>query len=592
MAKEDEYKELFLAEATESFEQLNTLFIQLEKDIQNKTMVNAIFRITHTLKGNAMGLGFSAIAELSHVVEDIFNELKGGELKLDEDLFQALYRAVDVLGRLITAAHTGAKVPYKGILTKLKVLLRNAQEETVVPPVALVQKKTTAIPKEEETSIAKAEETVTPEPLVTADKIEEDDIIEALSNQLSMSDMVQVPVRKLDELMNIVGELIIEKDRLMTDVVLQGVQSSEMARLHRISSDLQYRVMDVRLVQVGFLFNKFHRIIRDVARIEQKKVNLVLEGVDSEIDRNVLRIISDSLVHLVRNAVSHGIEDSVTRLQSSKPEAGTIVLSARNEKDNVYIDVKDDGNGIDLSIIKAKAIKRGLIDANENLSHQEILMCLFKPGFSNAEKVTEVSGRGVGLDVVKKAIESIGGQISIQSEAGTGTVFSLSLPASMAVKGALLFEVNEQPFGIALSYTTAVVSLRKTEVHKINSGLIAQYLGKTIQLFFLKDLFSLNKIDDDPTSLFHESFNEIHPDVLVNVIVTNYNGQTVGIIVDKLLHQKEIVEKTLPAPVEKVALFSGATILGDGNMCLMINIPTVIGLMYGVSRKSGFTQII
>jgi two-component system chemotaxis sensor kinase CheA len=591
MAKEDEYKELFLAEATESFEQLNTLFIQLEKDIQNKTMVNAIFRITHTLKGNAMGLGFSAIAELSHVVEDIFNELKAGKLKLDEDLFQALYRAVDVLGRLITAAHSGTKVPYKGILTKLKVLLRNAQEETVEPPVDLVEKETTAIPKTEEISTTKVEETVAAEPTIEAN-IVEDDIVEALSNQLSMSDMVQVPVRKLDELMNIVGELIIEKDRLMTDVVLKGVQSSEMARLHRISSDLQYRVMDVRLVQVGFLFNKFHRIVRDVARIEQKKVNLVLEGVDSEIDRNVLRIISDSLVHLVRNAVSHGIEDSVTRLQSGKPEAGTIVLSARNEKDSVYIDVKDDGNGIDLNIIRAKAIKRGLIDANENLSHQEILMCLFKPGFSNAEKVTEVSGRGVGLDVVKKAIESIGGQISIQSEAGAGTVFSLSLPASMAVKGALLFEVNEQPFGIALSYTTAVVSLRKTEIHKINSGLIAQYLGKTIQLFFLKDLFSLNKIDDDPTSLFHESFNEIHPDVLVNVIVTNYNGQTVGIIVDKLLHQKEIVEKTLPAPVEKVALFSGATILGDGNMCLMINIPTVIGLMYGVSRKNGFTQII
>ncbi|MGZ3900432.1 MAG: chemotaxis protein CheA, partial [Bacteroidia bacterium] len=480
MSKEKEYKEIFLAEAQESYEELNNLFTELEKDINNRSAVDAIFRITHTLKGNAMGMGFTQIAELSHVMEDVFNEVKAVRLKLDSGIFNSLFKANDVLGQLINSLNTGEEVKYKGIKTKLEVLLKNTRA-------------TSNYEKNENEPVV--ESNSGEQVLEVSNKSQEEFIPEDeedIEQKIVLSDVVQVPVRKLDALLNIVGELIIEKDTLTALNIDRGYQSTDLARLHRITSDLQYGVMDVRLVQIGFLFNKFHRILRDVAVIENKKVDLVLEGTEIEIDRNILKIMSDSLVHLVRNSVSHGIESPAKRLERGKPETGKVILKARNEKDTVYIEAHDDGNGIDLNAIKKKALEKGIISSDyaKIISEDEIMMCLFEPGFSNAEKITEVSGRGVGMDVVKRSVESIGGKISIETELGKGSVFTLSLPSSMAVKGALLFELNAQSFAIALSHTEAVISLKGKDIHKINTGLISKYLGKTISIIFLNDLFA------------------------------------------------------------------------------------------------------
>ncbi len=597
MSREEEYKEMFYAEAFEQHEELDTLFTALEKKPEDKVVIDTIFRVTHTLKGNAMGLGFVEIAELAHVMEDIFSEVKSKKIELTKDLFTNLFKACDKMGELINALKTGKRVSYKGIRTKLNVYLKTVTGASVDYDInsQSIDNQTTNSPTETAALIqgshtkndttAQAKNIIlenTGIKIVGAKENEEPEHKEETNTgaKIAFSDQVQVPIKKLDDLLNLVGELIIEKDTLIAKSIERGSRGGEYARLHRITSDLQYGVMDVRLIQIGFMFNKFNRIIRDVASIENKKVTLKLEGTENEIDRNILKIMSDSLVHLVRNSVSHGIELPEERVAKGKPEEGVITLSATNEKDTVIIKVSDDGNGINHDVIVAKAIEKGIVSNAfaQQMSKNDILMLIFEPGFSNVEKITEVSGRGVGMDVVKRATESIGGKISVSTEIGKGTTVSLSLPSSMSVKGALLFEMDNQEFAVPLSYTEAVISLRKKDIHKINRGLMASYLDKTISVVFINDLFKLDKIHQiSENGHLHESFNKIkNPEHKMDVLVVSYNNKYVGFVVDKLLQQKEIVEKTLANPLDNVALFSGATILGNGNVCMVLDIASIL----------------
>ncbi|MCU0433406.1 MAG: chemotaxis protein CheA [Bacteroidia bacterium] len=573
MGKEEEYKELFLAEAQENYEELNQLFTRLEKDPAARQVIEAIFRIIHTLKGNAMGMGFQDIASLSHVIEDIFNEVKLGRLVLDTAFFSHLFKAIDVLGRLIMAQKTGETVAYKGIRTKLEVALRNARQQNPETPAqdnTPLHTPETPTAQTVETPLAEAAD-------ITENDTPEDDLL--TGHQLTLSDTVQVPVRKLDHLLNIIGELIIERDTLLTQNIRRGFPASDINRLNRITSDLQFGVMDIRMVQVGFLFSKFHRIMRDVAALEEKKTELILEGTEIEIDRNILRIMSDSLVHLIRNAVSHGIEKPEERLRKGKAAAGTVRLSARSEKDTVFIDVTDDGNGIDAHAIKRKALEKGLISAEyaKIMTEDEALSCIFLSGFSNAEKVTSVSGRGIGMDVVKRSVESIGGTVTLTTEPGKGSRFTLSLPSSMAVKGALLFEIQEQAYAIALSHTEAVVAVDPASFHKVGAGLVTTYLDKTIGVFHLGDIFDGHS----------QIARKYEPGKKVEMIVVSYHNRYAGFVVDKLMQQKEIVEKTLSKPVDHVTLFSGATILGSGDVCLVLNIA---GILSGIFKEMNYQR--
>ncbi|MBT28636.1 MAG: hypothetical protein CMO01_03165 [Thalassobius sp.] len=603
-SREDELKQIFYAEALDQFEELNRLFIVLEKNHDDKQSVNAIFRITHTLKANAAGMGFDGIATLSHLLEDIFSEIKNGRLSLNQDTFNDLFRANDKLGELIESVTSEKQVRYKGLVAKLKVILSEARGEERVQQASrdyvgereAQETKETTETKKEENAAPKAEkqeaETAntqekesTPEPvnkLIPKEPIIEEEaaVEETSAPKISFSDLIQVPVHKLDNLLNLVGELAIEKDRIAANHKGRG---SEYARLYRVTSDLQYSVMGVRLVQVNVLFQKFHRIVRDVAALESKKVNLVLEGTDIEIDRNILQIISDSLIHLVRNAISHGIETTEERSKNSKPETGTLTLSASNEKDHVIINVIDDGKGIDAAAIRKKVIAKGLLPERSAMqtSDHDIVKFIFEPGFSSVEKVTQISGRGVGMDVVKKALDSIGGKIELSTKKGKGTTFRLLLPSSMAVKNALLFELNNAEFAIPLSFTEAVVSLYKKDVHKVSGGLVSSYLEQNMSVIFLKDIFNLKSLEDvrEPHSL-HKSFDQTKNDTKLNIIIVKFNERLVGLVVDKLLQQKEIIEKTLSQPVDNAYFISGATILGNGNVCLVLDIPGTLNLLF------------
>lgn len=565
--KEEEYKEIFLAEAIENFEEINRLMTHLEKNNGDKSTIHALFRITHTLKGNAAGMGYSAIAEMAHVLEDLFGEVRDGRITLDHSLFASLFKAIDVLGNLVHAVRDNTEVQYKGIKTKLEVQLKRVREKSAAAP--SVQPEAAEIVEQQPEVVEEMKEEHEPE------------------GKISFSDLVQVPVRKLDNLLTLVGELIIEKDRILASQAGRGHHgSNEYSRLSRISSDLQYSVMDVRLVQVGFLFNKFHRVVRDAATLEKKDVVLRLEGSDTEIDRNVLQVISDSLIHLIRNCVGHGIETPEERKKAGKPAEGVITLSARSETDSVVIEISDDGRGLNYEKIKAKAINKGLItkEEAEKLSKDDLGMIIFEPGFSTMDQVTAIAGRGVGMDVVKKTLDSIGGIVRLVSTEGAGTVIQLTLPASMAVKSSLLFELGKEIYAIPLAYTESVISLYKKNIHKAGGGLVATHLGKNIAVVFLSDVFEQD-IDRGGyfSNILQNSLDKVSAEERLDIVVVTFNNRTVGFVVDKLLQQKEIVEKPLTKPVDRIKYISGYTILGSGNVCLVLNVPFILGFIFSLS---------
>lgn len=572
--KDNEYREIFLAEALENYTEMNRLLTVLEKNVNDSKAVQALFRITHTLKGNATGMGFDKIAEMAHVLEDFFGEVREGRLELGSEIFASVFKAADVLGELIDAIKTPKDVKYRGIKTKLEVFIRNAKQ---APAEGQAPQPT----QQETTSVQTLPQISAP---VELPQDEDHTESEVETTNVSFSDLVQVPVKKLDNLLNLVGELIIERDRIIANGA-NTQSSNEYSRLNRISSDLQYSVMDVRLVQVGFLFNKFHRIVRDASSKEGKKVSLKLEGTETEIDRNILQVISDSLIHLIRNSVGHGIEKPEVRKQKGKVEEGTVTLSASSESDTVIIKIKDDGAGINPERIKQKAIEKGLITAQDasQMSDRDLTMLIFEPGFSTMDSVTAISGRGVGMDVVKKALDSIGGTVQVDTMLGEGSIFTLSLPSSMAVKSTLLFDLDNQTYAIPLSYTESVISIYKSEIHKAANGLIAVHLGNTIHIVFLSDLFaqSIGKSKQK-----YASFDQLHPEQKLEIVVVSFNGKRIGFIVDKLLQQKEIVEKPLRKPFDSISYLSGVTILGNGNVCLALSIPGILNAMLGnqVSR--------
>ncbi|HEY9005349.1 MAG TPA: chemotaxis protein CheA [Ohtaekwangia sp.] len=548
--KEQEYLEIFLAEAIEQITEINRLLTNLEKNPTDASIIKSLFRNMHTLKGNATGMGYTKIAEMTHVLEDLFAAVRDGKLLIDADMFTSIYRAADIVSELIRAIKHPKNVQYRGIKTKLEVLLREKiiAIHEVSPPPAIVAEETEA------------------ETAPTEDK---DD------SRIVFSELVQVPVQKLDNLLNLVGELIIERDRIVSILQDSYTAGGQLARFNRTLSDLQYSVMDVRLVQIEFLFNKFHRIVRDAAILEGKTANLVLEGADTEIDRNILQATSDSLVHLIRNAISHGLETPEQRQAVGKPATGTITLTASNEADAVVITIQDDGAGINLQQIKRKAVEKKMLSQHEidQLSEQDVQLLIFEPGFSTRDSVTSLAGRGVGMDIVKKALDSIGGSIQVESIVGQGTTFRLSLPMSMAVKPALLFELDRETFAIPLNYTEAVTSIYRSAIHSVSQTLFTVYLGKTIPLFFLTDLLQY-KNEHGTTPL--DAFHALHPESRLEIVIVSFHGKQLGLIIDKLLQQKEIIEKPLREPVKDVTLVSGVTILGNGHVCLVLSVPGIL----------------
>ena len=381
---------------------------------------------------------------------------------------------------------------------------------------------------------------------------------------------VRVDIEKLDALMNQVSELIIAKNSLVS---ISSNESGEYQNqsfheqieyLERITTNLHESVMKVRMVPIESVVNKFPRMIRDLSRKLGKKMELYMTGEDTELDRTVVDQIGDPLQHLLRNSADHGLEDNATRVERGKPEVGSILLKAFQEGNNVIIEVGDDGNGIDVAAVRDKAVERGVITAEqaENMSQKEIINLLFLPSFSMAKKITDISGRGVGLDVVKSNIEALGGDVEVRTQLGEGTTFIVRLPLTLAIIQALMVEIRDEKYAIALGSISNIESIPVNEIKYVQAQEVIHLRGAVIPLIRLDQVLDMEEKQEEPENL--------------TVVIVKKGDSLAGLVVDNLIGQQEIVIKSLGKYINNNKIISGATILGDGEVALILDVNTLM----------------
>lgn len=381
---------------------------------------------------------------------------------------------------------------------------------------------------------------------------------------------VRVDIEKLDALMNQVSELIIAKNSLVS---ISSNESGEYQNqsfheqieyLERITTNLHESVMKVRMVPIESVVNKFPRMIRDLSRKLGKKMELYMTGEDTELDRTVVDQIGDPLQHLLRNSADHGLEDNATRVERGKPEVGSIFLKAFQEGNNVIIEVGDDGNGIDVAAVRDKAVERGVITAEqaENMSQKEIINILFLPSFSMAKKITDISGRGVGLDVVKSNIEALGGDVEVRTQLREGTTFIVRLPLTLAIIQALMVEIRDEKYAIALGSISNIESIPVNEIKYVQAQEVIHLRGAVIPLIRLDQVLDMEEKQEEPENL--------------TVVIVKKGDSLAGLVVDNLIGQQEIVIKSLGKYINNNKIISGATILGDGEVALILDVNTLM----------------
>ncbi|MFK9090550.1 chemotaxis protein CheW [Bacillus salipaludis] len=390
---------------------------------------------------------------------------------------------------------------------------------------------------------------------------EKDNVGESKKTHRSKS--IRVDIDKLDHLMNLFSELIIDRGRL--EQIARKSSSPELAEtvehMTRISTDLQDLVLNMRMVPVEQVFNRFPRMIRDLAKELNKKVQLVVEGAETELDRTVIDEIGDPLVHLLRNALDHGLESTEERLANKKPEEGKILLKAYHGGNHVFIEVVDDGKGINREKVLNKAIERGVVSVEEakDLTDQQIYALIFSSGFSTAEKISDISGRGVGLDVVKTKIESLGGVISIDSTPHQGSIFHIQLPLTLSIINAMLVIVEEETYAIPFTSIVEITTITLDDVKTIHGQKVIQFRGQVVPLIYLNTVFHVPPVEtvSEEQQLF--------------IVIVRKGNKTVGLVVDLVLGQQEVVLKSLGGLLSNLYAISGATILGNGEVALIID---------------------
>ena len=377
-----------------------------------------------------------------------------------------------------------------------------------------------------------------------------------------VSSTIRVNLERIDDLLNIFEEVIIDRGRL--EVISEGIDNMDLREtvehLNRVTSEMQSLILSMRMVPIEQVFNRFPRMIRGLARDLDKKIELEIIGAETELDRTVIDEIGDPLVHLIRNSVDHGIEMPEIRRQAGKPEEGKLTLRAYHSGNHVFIEIEDDGAGINREKVQEKAVERGLVTKEhaDTLTDDEIAQFILESGFSTADKVSNISGRGVGLDVVKSTIESLGGQISIETETGKGSIFSIQLPLTLSIISTLLVKVQQETYAVPLSSIIETVLLEEKEMKYVHGQKMMDYRGKVIPLISLKDIFQV-PIEEEKENRYEA------------IVVVKKGEKITGLVVDSFIGQKEVVLKSLGNYLKDVFAISGATILGDGEVALIID---------------------
>ena len=697
-----QYLDLFIDETKEHLQTLNEHVLVLEKEPENADTINEIFRAAHTLKGMSGTMGFTRMQRLTHDLENVFSEIRNGNMKANAKLIDVLFRGLDALESYLdvissegnegtednediiqdlnalleeqsggsaeaspaspeeaeesgqtpqsekeesaaddekykfrqipvneyeinairTAKQEGKNIYGITVFLQESCILKSARAFLVfksvenkgeliksvpstekiedeefdfdfswilattesaesikklilnVSEIAEVYMDVFEIPEEKPEPEKKQAQTQTQRKTIKKEEKKpaetaEDKPKKAKGKMGSRS--VRVDIDKLDVLMNLVSELIIAKNGLVS-VSTNGAGQGENAQsfheqieyLERVTTNLHESVMKVRMVPIDSVVNRCARMIRDLNRKLNKKMELYMTGEETELDRTVIDEIGDPLMHLLRNSADHGLESNEERVRLGKPEIGSIFLDAYQDGNNVVIEVRDDGAGIDVEKVKSKAIDRGVITEKqaETMSSKDFIDLLFLPSFSTADKITDVSGRGVGLDVVKTKIEALGGSISAKSVEGEGSTFTIQLPLTLAIIQALMVEVGTEKYAIPLGNINGIEDIAKDEICFVQSKEVIHLRGSVIPILRLREILDIAPPEKEPENFI--------------VVVMKKGDQRVGLIIDNLLGQQETVIKSLGRHITNDKLFSGATILGDGEVALILDTNSLI----------------
>lgn len=574
---QDEMQELireFLAETEEILEGLDQYFIKLEESPGDLVLINEIFRAVHSVKGSAGFLGFNRLVEVAHQSENVLNKLRQNGMQATPEAIDIILESVDILKNLLKEIKegTGDRVDIGPIKRKLALLLDFATSVEVAGG-----KPEDKSQKIEESMGIDLQVCPMPQRVETRDETNEQksdiDKPPAGTTDQEREQTLRVDTDRLDHVMDLVGELVLSRNRLSK--ILSEVEElydgdekiksllETASNLNLITTDLQLAVLKMRMVPIRKVFNKFPRMVRDIARKASKSINLRIYGESTEVDKSVIEELNDPLVHIIRNSIDHGIELPSERIAKGKPECGIITLGAFQEGNYIVIQIEDDGKGIDPVVIEKKAREKGLIKSQDmKLTSKEIISLIFEPGFSTAEKVTDISGRGVGMDVVKTNIGRINGIIDISSEVGKGTKIILKIPLTLAIIQVLMVKINGEIFALPLSSILETVRVSRDCIRSVDGQEILMVRDRLIPLVKLSDVLDVRAEDTNQK--------------LVYVVLMAIAEKRVGIIVDELCHQEEVVIKSVGTYFSTIKEISGATITGDGRVGLILDPGSLI----------------
>jgi len=700
-----QYLEIFLDETNEHLQNLNTQILDLEQDPENADTINEIFRAAHSLKGMAGTMGYKRMQNLTHDMENVFSEVRNGNIKVQPEMIDVLFQCLDALqeytDNIKNSADEGTN-DNEPLIRQLNDILNNKGVTSGAAPAAEAPKADAAAAKSEgsdepwydinydESQLSVLQEAVkqgknvyginvvvnsacvlkaaraflvvkaieekgdlivsnpnsqdledekfendftlivlSEEPLenliAAAESVSEIDSAKGAALDISklhtaegetvestqaeetkeapaaaetpakavpaaapaaganapakapekkagkpvVARTVRVDIEKLDSLMNLVSELITAKNSLVSaaSTTSEGSNSTfneQIEYLESVTSNLHESVMKVRMVPIESTVNKFPRMIRDLQKTLGKKLDFYMSGEETELDRTVVDEIGDPIMHLLRNSADHGIESAEIRAQRGKPEAGSIWLDAYQDGNNVIIEVRDDGNGIDIEAVRAKGIERGVITPEQAaaMSDKEVINLLFNAGFSTAKKVTDVSGRGVGLDVVKSKIESLSGEVDVKSQLGVGSTWTIRLPLTLAIIQALMVVVGGEKYAISLGSIQTIETIDKSDIKLVQNEEVINLRGTVIPLIRLNEVIETESHPIDENSLI--------------VVIVKKGDKMAGLVIDELIGQQEIVIKPLGKYVKHVKFITGATILGDGEVALIFDANTLL----------------
>ena len=688
-----QYLEIFLDESNEHLQTLSDQLIILEKEPDNSDTINEIFRAAHSLKGMAGTMGYKRMQNLTHDMENVFSEVRNGNMEVNSNLVDVLFQCLDALETYVdniretqdegtddnepiikalnafiasegkgnaapaakkeeAPAATASAAPADDKDMPLADFEKNAVNEALKKNLHVYKIKVSVdencilkaaraflvfknleghgdifksepsvqdiedekfdfdfsiivvteekydniialIKNVSEIKDAAGQEITQPFPEEQTEEAKEEKKETSAVSQTakpaaakpaakkpastgktsgSVSHTVRVDIEKLDVLMNLVSELIIAKNGLVSASHVEGDEAAALNQsfteqieyLERVTTNLHESVMKVRMMPIESVFSRFPRMIRDLNKKLGKKMELYMSGEDTELDRTVIDEIGDPIMHLLRNSADHGLESAEIRKERGKSEVGSIFLDAFQEGNNVVIEVRDDGNGIDTEKVKAKAVEKGTITQEQAdvMTDKEAIDLLFRPSFSTAEKVTDVSGRGVGLDVVKSKIEALGGDVEVKTKYGEGSTFSIRLPLTLAIIQALMVKLGDEKYAISLGSIETIEDIPVSDIKYVHAKEVIHLRGNVIPLIRLRDLLD---VPGEP----EESEN-------ITVVVVRKGDKQAGLVVDSLIGQMEIVIKSLGKYIRINKMISGATILGDGSVALIIDANTLV----------------